>query len=327
MAGSGEAGGSSSPPGSPAAATTPQKEEDLPRGEPIPLYRSLQDPPRRVHHLLVAPRWALVTCADLRRCIQGWGQWQCEWDGWAGHVQRYIAMARVPFKATAVRQRSVFACRGCLAAASDALGRVLLVDVASLTVIRVWKAYRNAQLAWLMLDVPAMEQHRGVMEADQLKSGADEEDKSEAGGNSTQHAALDAAGGPLLAQPRSVEHSDEHERQQQPLQQHGRKRKTISSPERPGAQPGMLRQQLCLVLYAKRLGVLEIWPMRYGSRLCSIRCGPDCCLVPNALPFGMQTRVGSGEPIPFGCQLLAMKSGVMQSVQELIMHDLDHSAA
>ncbi len=60
VAGSGEAGGSSSPPGSPAAATTPQKEEDLPRGEPVPLFRSLQDPPRRVHHLLVAPRWVPV---------------------------------------------------------------------------------------------------------------------------------------------------------------------------------------------------------------------------------------------------------------------------
>eukprot|EP00891_Asterochloris_glomerata_P000897 jgi/Astpho2/897/fgenesh1_pg.00016_%23_99_t len=138
VAGSGEAGGSSSPPGSPAAATTPQKEEDLPRGEPVPLFRSLQDPPRRVHHLLVAPR-------------------------------------------------------GCLAAASDALGRVLLVDVASLTVIRVWKAYRNAQMAWLMLDVPAREQHMVLMEADQLKSGADEEDKAEAEGISTLHAALDAA--------------------------------------------------------------------------------------------------------------------------------------
>ncbi len=216
------------------------------------------------------------------------------------------------------------ACRGCLAAASDALGRVLLVDVASLTVIRVWKAYRNAQMAWLMLDVPAREQHMVLMEADQLKSGADEEDKAEAEGISTLHAALDAAGGPLLAHPRSGEH-DGKTQQQQSLQQHGRKRKTISSPERPEARPGMLQHQLCLVLYAKRLGVLEIWPMRYGSRLCSIRCGPDCCLVPNALPFGMQTRVGSGDSIPFGCQLLAMKSGVMQSVQDLIMHDLDQT--
>ena len=219
------------------------------------------------------------------------------------------------------------ACRGCLAAASDALGRVLLVDVASLTVIRVWKAYRNAQLAWLMLDVPALKQPRLPMEADQLQTDADEEDKAEAGGNSTHLAALDADGDALLAQPRSVEHDDGNNQQQLPPQQHGRKRKTISSPERPAAQPGMLRQQLCLVLYAKRLGVLEIWPMRYGSRLCSIRCGPDCCLVPIALPFGMQTRVATGEPVPFGCQLLAMKSGVMQPVQELILHDLNHSAA
>lgn len=42
-------------------------------------------------------------------------------------------------------------CRGQLAAAADSIGRVLLVDSASLAVLRIWRAYRNAQLAWLLL--------------------------------------------------------------------------------------------------------------------------------------------------------------------------------
>jgi len=41
-------------------------------------------------------------------------------------------------------------CRGSLAVASDSFGRVLLIDVISLTVIRIWKSYRDAQFGWVM---------------------------------------------------------------------------------------------------------------------------------------------------------------------------------
>lgn len=41
-------------------------------------------------------------------------------------------------------------CRGALAIASDSFGRVLLIDVASVTVIRIWKSYRDAQFGWVM---------------------------------------------------------------------------------------------------------------------------------------------------------------------------------
>ena len=44
-----------------------------------------------------------------------------------------------------------FGCRGALAAAADSLGRVLLIDTACMAVVRVWKAYRSAQMAWLVL--------------------------------------------------------------------------------------------------------------------------------------------------------------------------------
>lgn len=42
-------------------------------------------------------------------------------------------------------------CRGVLAAAADSLGRVMLVDVAAASVIRMFKGYRDAHCCWLLL--------------------------------------------------------------------------------------------------------------------------------------------------------------------------------
>ena len=40
-------------------------------------------------------------------------------------------------------------CRGPLAAAADSLGRVLLFDCSSVTILRIWKAYRHVQIGWM----------------------------------------------------------------------------------------------------------------------------------------------------------------------------------
>ena len=48
--------------------------------------------------------------------------------------------------------RTVF-CRGPLAVGRDSFGRVLLIDIISLTVIRVWKSYRDAQAGWILGNV------------------------------------------------------------------------------------------------------------------------------------------------------------------------------
>lgn len=40
--------------------------------------------------------------------------------------------------------------RGSLATASDSFGRVLLIDIVSMTVVRIWKSYRDAQFGWVM---------------------------------------------------------------------------------------------------------------------------------------------------------------------------------
>lgn len=44
-------------------------------------------------------------------------------------------------------------CRGPLAIASDSFGRVLLIDVVSVTVVRIWKSYRDAQFGWIMCNI------------------------------------------------------------------------------------------------------------------------------------------------------------------------------
>ncbi|KAL3159591.1 hypothetical protein ABBQ38_010003 [Trebouxia sp. C0009 RCD-2024] len=46
--------------------------------------------------------------------------------------------------------RLLLAPRGPLAVASDSFGRVLLIDVISVTVVRIWKSYRDAQFGWIM---------------------------------------------------------------------------------------------------------------------------------------------------------------------------------
>ncbi len=45
-------------------------------------------------------------------------------------------------------------CRGVLAAATDTMGRVLLLDVAAVAVVRLFKGCRDAQCGWLLLPPP-----------------------------------------------------------------------------------------------------------------------------------------------------------------------------
>ncbi|KAK9827282.1 hypothetical protein WJX81_008183 [Elliptochloris bilobata] len=91
----------------------PEREREAPPpppppGEPAPLWRSVQDHPRAVTLLALAPR-------------------------------------------------------GPLAAAADALGRVMLLDAASSAVLRVLKGYRDAQLAWLLMPgLPAQRRRAGL---------------------------------------------------------------------------------------------------------------------------------------------------------------------
>lgn len=62
-------------------------------------------------------------------------------------------------------------CRGSLAVASDSFGRVLLIDVVSLTVIRIWKSYRDAQFGWVMCSrQQTMPQQPHSIEDNQLQS-------------------------------------------------------------------------------------------------------------------------------------------------------------
>lgn len=58
--------------------------------------------------------------------------------------------------------------RGSVAVASDSFGRVLLIDVVSLTVIRIWKSYRDAQFGWIMCSWPQRASQQSHTTEDQL---------------------------------------------------------------------------------------------------------------------------------------------------------------
>ena len=85
-------------------------------------------------------------------------------------------------------------CRGSLAVASDSFGRVLLIDVISLTVIRIWKSYRDAQIGWVMCSwrqqTAAQQQRPNSLESGQAHAGkrrrADTESESAVHANGSQ---------------------------------------------------------------------------------------------------------------------------------------------
>ncbi len=58
--------------------------------------------------------------------------------------------------------------RGSVAVASDSFGRVLLINVVSLTVIRIWKSYRDAQFGWIMCSWPQRAPQQSHTTEDQL---------------------------------------------------------------------------------------------------------------------------------------------------------------
>ncbi|KAF4031109.1 Rab3 GTPase-activating protein regulatory subunit [Phytophthora infestans] len=71
-------------------------------------------------------------------------------DAAAEHVPAPIGTTRSIYEDERRRCRVlVLSPTGRLAAVSDTLGRILLVDTARMLVIRMWKGYRNAQVGWM----------------------------------------------------------------------------------------------------------------------------------------------------------------------------------
>ena len=85
-------------------------------------------------------------------------------------------------------------CRGVLAAATDTLGRVLLVDVAAVAVVRLFKGCRDAQCGWLLLPPPP------PLDGDTARDGA-----ASSGANPCDHCCLKGNPLPSLQQAAAFE--------------------------------------------------------------------------------------------------------------------------
>ena len=58
-------------------------------------------------------------------------------------------------------------CRGSLAAVSDSLGRVQIIDTAAASVVRMLKGYRDARCAWVVLPAPSPAAHGHALQSGQ----------------------------------------------------------------------------------------------------------------------------------------------------------------
>ncbi|OMO74763.1 Rab3-GAP regulatory subunit [Corchorus capsularis] len=105
---------------------------------------------------------------------------------------------------------------GTLAAITDSLGRILLLDTQALVVVRLWKGYRDANCFFMEMLV----------------------NRDAIGSSSSYH------------------------------------------------EPGKSDYCLCLAIHAPRKGIVEVWQMRTGLRLLTIKCAKGCRLLQPTYRFG-----------------------------------------
>lgn len=197
---------------------------------------------------------------------------------------------------------------------------MLLIDAASAAVLRVLKGYRDAQCAWLCLRLPprvtstdascAGTSTSGLLSnpADSLNSqqpherhhismiGQDQYSGSRDGGGLgssgvSSHRSLPMASGMLAAGP-------------------------------PGSSDDGASDQLFLAVHAPKRGAVEVWETVYGPRLCSIKTGPDCCMLSAAPMFGLGQQqhreyLQAGREIR--CWMLDCQQGNLWSLEDAVM--------
>ena len=136
--------------------------------------------------------------------------------------------------------------------ASDSLGRVLLVDVASLTVIRMWKSYRDAQFGWVICTTVGT-----------AKDSQNHEHLSQAHAGKRRRADSEQQ-----EMPEVIEDTDD----------------TVEA-DAPNTA------SLHLVLYAPRRQALELWQMRHGPRVAITHVENECKLLQQSRAFGLDPEV------------------------------------
>ncbi|KAG2484394.1 hypothetical protein HYH03_016809 [Edaphochlamys debaryana] len=136
---------------------------------------------------------------------------------------------------------------GSLVAGVDGLGRVLLVEAGQLLVSRMWKGYRDAQVAWLEVPAAAVERRR-LREQAQA-----EQPQSLAGEQRQPQSTLPPAGPSAAAAPRGSTG--------------GAGPGAASAGAGAGGLQGPGQHALLLAIYAPRRQTLELWWPLHGRRL------------------------------------------------------------
>ena len=207
--------------------------------------------------------------------------------------------------------------RGLLAAAADSLGRVLLVDCPTATVLRVFKGYRAAQCAWVALALPPGCGARSLADLAPGTRAHDQNDNRNIDRNTDKERLFDQLD--LLGKRRlqsgaggvAGRHTESGECRQQ-----ARGFAEEQGPER----------QVCLAVHAPWRGVIDVWATAHGPKLCSLGAGPECCMLPAPPVFGRAQQLahntgGPCEAAPDEARrawVLNCASGELWSVEDAV---------
>ena len=213
-------------------------------------------------------------------------------------------------------------CRGSLAVTTDTLGRVILWDLAAVTALRMWKGYREAQCAWLMLPEthprrPARDMRLARRASSTATPTASPTDHDASGASvvlpsmSATAAAPDealtaaaSAAAAAMASPPAAGRSPESK---------VRKRKVLEATSLK-ASAGGTKEALHLVIYAPKRGVVELWPLRQGKRLRSLTCGGSCRLLAANPPLSAEQSLQQQCAWARDCLLLDLDTGSVIAV-------------
>lgn len=205
---------------------------------------------------------------------------------------------------------------------TDTLGRVVLWDLAAGTALRMWKGYRDAQCAWLVLpEVPSSRRPAREIRITRrssstaLPSPMDHDGSpgsqpvlatTAASSESTATAAASAAAtAPAARSPETK----------------ARKRKALEAVSLKRTTGGSRRNEaLHLVIYAPKRGVLELWPLRQGRRLCSMTCSGNCRLLAADPPLSTEAIPQQQCAWARDCVLLDFDTGTVTAVAPALLH-------
>ena len=212
--------------------------------------------------------------------------------------------------------------RGSLAVTADTLGRVVLWDLAAVTALRMWKGYRDAQCAWLVLpEVPVRRPAQDIRITRRSSSTAipSPMDHDGSGSPGSQPSLATTAASP--ERPAISAISVVATSPAKSPEPKARKRKVLEAVSLRGSTAGSGRKDaLHLVIYAPKRGVLELWPVRQGRRLRSMTCGGNCRLVAADPPLSTEAVPQQQCAWARDCVLLDFDTGSVTAVAPALLH-------